>query len=206
MKKKFVSIKNFADLSAIRRQINNAFSEKGAEVAKALNDLLTELEGSDVEVNEEELKAKVEEIFKNLMPNTEEVVANALAKKMAEILEQKGAKKVVVSNLVTDDMAEIIEDAFRYDKVILASASYNAEVFPPMEQFLSHLRGKNYQNRKIGLIENGTWAPSAAKCMKEFIDGMKDITLCQKIVTIKSVMNKENISEMEELADEILSK
>lgn len=85
MKKKFVSIKNFADLSAIRRQINNAFSEKGAEVAKALNDLLTELEGSDVEVNEEELKAKVEEIFKNLMPNTEEVVANALAKKMAEI-------------------------------------------------------------------------------------------------------------------------
>ena len=85
MKKKFVSIKNFADLSAIRRQINNAFSEKGAEVAKALNDLLTELEGSDVEVNEEELKSKVEEIFKNLMPNTEEVVANALAKKMAEI-------------------------------------------------------------------------------------------------------------------------
>lgn len=85
MKKKFVSIKNFADLSAIRRQINNAFSEKGAEVAKALNDLLTELEGSDVEVNEEELKAKVEEIFKTLMPNTEEVVANALAKKMAEI-------------------------------------------------------------------------------------------------------------------------
>lgn len=85
MKKKFVSIKNFADLSAIRRQINNAFSEKGAEVAKALNDLLSELEGSDVEVNEEELKAKVEEIFKNLMPNTEEVVANALAKKMAEI-------------------------------------------------------------------------------------------------------------------------
>ena len=85
MKKKFVSIKNFADLSAIRRQINNSFSEKGAEVAKALNDLLTELEGSDVEVNEEELKAKVEEIFKNLMPNTEEVVANALAKKMAEI-------------------------------------------------------------------------------------------------------------------------
>lgn len=85
MKKKFVSIKNFADLSAIRRQINNAFSEKGAEVAKALNDLLTELEGSDVEVNEDELKTKVEEIFKNLMPNTEEVVANALAKKMAEI-------------------------------------------------------------------------------------------------------------------------
>ena len=137
--------------------------------------------------------------YASIHGNTEDA-----AKKMAEILEEKGAKKVVLSNLVTDDMAEIIEDAFRYDKVILAAASYNAEVFPPMEQFLSHLRGKNYQNRKIGLIENGTWVPSAAKCMKEFIDGMKDITLCEKIVTIKSVMNKENIIEMEELADEIL--
>lgn len=139
--------------------------------------------------------------YASIHGNTEDA-----AKKMAEILEQKGAKKVVLSNLVTDDMAEIIEDAFRYDKVILAAASYNAEVFPPMEQFLSHLRGKNYQNRKIGLIENGTWAPSAAKCMKEFIDGMKDITLCERVVTIKSVMNKENIAEMEELAEEILSK
>ena len=139
--------------------------------------------------------------YASIHGNTEDA-----AKKMAEILEEKGAKKVVISNLVTDDMAEIIEDAFRYDKVILAAASYNGEVFPPMEQFLSHLRGKNYQNRKIGLIENGTWAPSAAKCMKEFIDGMKDITLCERKVTIKSVMNKENIAEMEELADEILSK
>lgn len=139
--------------------------------------------------------------YASIHGNTEEA-----AKKMAEILQEKGAKKVVLSNLVTDDMAEIIEDAFRYDKVILAAASYNSEVFPPMEQFLSHLRGKNYQNRKIGLIENGTWAPSAAKCMKEFIDGMKDITLCERKVTIKSVMNKENIAEMEELADQILSK
>lgn len=139
--------------------------------------------------------------YASIHGNTEEA-----AKKMAEILQEKGAKKVVLSNLVTDDMAEIIEDAFRYDKVILAAASYNSEVFPPMEQFLSHLRGKNYQNRKIGLIENGTWAPSAAKCMKEFIDGMKDIALCERKVTIKSVMNKENIAEMEELADQILSK
>lgn len=139
--------------------------------------------------------------YASIHGNTEDA-----AKRMAEILEEKGAKKVVLSNLVTDDMAEIIEDAFRYDKVILAAASYNSEVFPPMEQFLSHLRGKNYRNRKIGLIENGTWAPSAAKCMKEFIDGMKDITLCEKTVTIKSVMNKENIEEMGKLAEEILSK
>ena len=128
------------------------------------------------------------------------------AQKMAEILKEKGAKKVVLSNLVTDDMAEAVEDAFRYDKVILAASSYNAEVFPPMEQFLSHLRGKNYQNRKIGLIENGSWAPSAAKCMKEFIAGMKNITLCEKVVTIKSTMNDANIDEMQILAEEILNK
>lgn len=140
-------------------------------------------------------------VYASIHGNTEEA-----AKKMAEILKEKGAKKVVVSSLVTDDMAEAIEDAFRYDKVILAASSYNAEVFPPMEQFLSHLRGKNYQNRKIGLIENGTWAPSAAKCMKEFIAGMKDITLCEKTITIKSTMNESNIEEMEELAEEILSK
>lgn len=139
--------------------------------------------------------------YASIHGNTEEA-----AKKMAEILKEKGAKKVVLSNLVTDDMAEIIEDAFRYDKVILAASSYNAEVFPPMEQFLSHLRGKNYQNRKIGLIENGSWAPSAAKTMKEFITEMKNITLCEKVITIKSTMSKENIEEMEELADEILRK
>lgn len=139
--------------------------------------------------------------YASIHGNTEEA-----AKRMAEILKEKGAKKVVLTSLVTDDMAEAIEDAFRYDKVILAASSYNAEVFPPMEQFLSHLRGKNYQNRKIGLIENGTWAPSAAKCMKEFIAGMKDITLCEKTITIKSTMSKENEKEMEELAEEILSK
>lgn len=139
--------------------------------------------------------------YASIHGNTEEA-----AKKMAEILKEKGAKKVVLTSLVTDDMAEAIEDAFRYDKVILAASSYNAEVFPPMEQFLSHLRGKNYQNRKIGLIENGTWAPSAAKCMKEFISGMKDITLCEKTITIKSTMSEENQKEMEELAEEILSK
>ncbi len=139
-------------------------------------------------------------VYASIHGNTEKA-----AKKMAEILKENGAKKVVLSNLVTDDMAEAVEDAFRYDKVILAASSYNTEVFPPMEQFLSHLRGKNYQNRKIGLIENGSWAPSAAKCMKEFIDGMKNITLCNKIITIKSTMNEENIVEMKELAKEILT-
>lgn len=126
--------------------------------------------------------------------------------KMKEILEEKGAEKVVITDLTRDDMAEAVEDAFRYDKVIVASSSYNMGLFPAMEEFLHHLQGKNYQNRKIGIIENGTWAPSAGRCMKEIISKMKDIDLCDTTVTIMSKMNDENIEAMKKLADEILSK
>jgi len=126
------------------------------------------------------------------------------ALKMKKILEEKGAKKVAISDLTREDWAEAIEDAFRYDKIILASSSYNMGVFPPMEQFLHHLEGKNYQNRVVGIIENGTWAPSAAKCMKEIISKMKDIKLCETQITIKSQMNDDNIKDMEKLAEEIL--
>ena len=123
---------------------------------------------------------------------------------MKEILEEKGAKKVAITDLSRDDFAEAIEDAFRYDKIILASASYNMGIFPPMEQFLHHLASKNYQNRKIGIIENGTWAPSAGKCIKEIISKMKDITICENQVTIMSSMTEKNIEDMEKLAKEIL--
>lgn len=126
------------------------------------------------------------------------------AKKMAQILKEKGAKKVALTDLAREDMAEAIEDAFRYDKIILAAASYNAEVFPPMQQFLNHLKGRNYQNRKIAILENGSWAPSAGKCIKEMIGSMKDIELIEPQVTIKSRMNEENIKQMEQLADNIL--
>ncbi len=129
-----------------------------------------------------------------------------VAKKMEEILNEKGAKKVVVTDLARDDMAEAIEDAFRYDKVILAASSYNGEVFPPMQEFLNHLKGKNYQNRKVGIIENGSWAPSAAKCMKSTLEGMKNITISENVVTIKSTMKDEDISKLENLATDILSK
>lgn len=126
------------------------------------------------------------------------------ARKMAKLLEENGAKKVAISDLTRDDMAEAIEDAFRYDKIILAASSYNAEVFPPMEQFLNHLRSKNYQNRKVGIIENGTWAPSAARTMKEILSKMKNIEICEPTVTIMSKMNEESIAKMEELAKSIL--
>ncbi len=127
-------------------------------------------------------------------------------KELAKILENKGANKVVLTDLARDDMAEAIEDAFRYDKVILAASSYNMGVFPPMEQFLHHLAGKNYQNRKIGLIENGTWAPSAGKCMKNIINSMKDITICEPTVTIISKLNTDSRAKLQELADNILKK
>ena len=126
------------------------------------------------------------------------------AKKMAEILEEKGAKKVVLTDLSRDDMAEAVEDAFRYDKIIVAASTYNMGIFPWMEHFLSHLLGKNYQNRKVGIIENGSWAPNSGKLMKEMFEKMKDITICDTMVTIKSTMKQDNIEQMNLLADELL--
>ena len=136
------------------------------------------------------------------------ITGNIAAGKTAveKILKEKGAKKVAFADLTRDDFAESIEDAFRYDKLILAASSYNGDVFPPMEHFLNHLKSKNYQKRKIGIIENGTWAPSAGKAMKNIIDGMKEIDFCDNMVTIKSRMNEDSKKEMEKLADEILNK
>ena len=126
------------------------------------------------------------------------------AEKLKEMLEEKGAKKVVLTDLAREDMAEAVEDAFRYDKIILAASSYNAGVFVPMQQFLMKLKERNYQNRKIGVIENGSWAPSAAKTMKSILQEMKDITIIEPSVTIPSTMKQETIIQMEKLAESIL--
>ena len=126
------------------------------------------------------------------------------AQKLKEILEEKGAKKVVLTDLVRDDMAEAVEDAFRYDKIILAASSYNAGVFVPMEQFLNKLKERNYQNRKVGIIENGSWAPSASKSMKNILQEMKNIDIIEQTVTIKSTMKEENIVQMEKLAESMI--
>ncbi len=131
--------------------------------------------------------------------------ANAI-KKLEEILIEEGAKKVVVSDLAREDMAEVIEDAFRYDKMIVACPTYDAGLFPYMEKFLRHLKHKNYQNRIVGIIENGSWAPAAAKNMKELLEEMKDITIVEPIIHIKTTMSNENEEEMRNLAKEILKK
>ncbi len=127
------------------------------------------------------------------------------AKKLGEILEQKGAKKVVVSDLSREDMAEGIEDAFRYDKVIVAAATYDGGIFPVMEDFLHHLKSKNYQKRTVGIMENGSWAPMAGKQMKAILESLKEITICDEVVSIKSTMNQATLEAMERLADEILA-
>lgn len=126
------------------------------------------------------------------------------AEKLKEILESKGAKKVVLSDLSREDFAEAIEDSFRYGKVVFASATYNMEIFTPMRDLLLNLKEKNYQNRKVGIIENGTWAPNAAKCMKDIISTMKNVEVVEPVVTIKSTLKNEDITKLEELADSIL--
>lgn len=128
------------------------------------------------------------------------------AKKLKEILEAKGAKKVAITDLSRDDMAEAIEDAFRYDKMVLAAATYDGGIFPCMEDFLHHLKSKTYRKRTVALMENGSWAPIAAKNMRALLEQMKDITVCDKVVTIKSAMKEDTIADMEALADELIAK
>ena len=129
----------------------------------------------------------------------------AAAEKMVEVLRANGASKVVFMDLTRDDMAEAVADAFRYGKIILAAASYDAGVFPPMEDFLHRLAHKNLQKRIFGLIENGSWAPCAAKGMKGILEGMKEVNVCENVVSIKSTMKDTDVAKMEELAKEILA-
>ena len=127
----------------------------------------------------------------------------AAALKMVDILKEKGYENVAFTDLTRDDMSEAVEDAFRYGRLIVAAASYDGGVFPPMEDFVNRLSHKAYQKRKVGIIENGSWAPTAARWLKTAFDGMKNITICPDIVTIKSTMNDNNIADMEKMAEEI---
>ena len=127
------------------------------------------------------------------------------AEKLKELLEAKGCPKVAITDLAREDMAEALEDAFRYGKVVLAASSYNAGVVPAMEDFLHHLKGKNYQKRTVALVENGSWAPSAVKTMKAVLETMKDITLVEPAVTIRGALKDSDLPNLEALADAILA-
>lgn len=124
--------------------------------------------------------------------------------RLAEILREKGEEKVVVSDLCREDMAECIEDAFRYDRMILAAASYDGGVFLPMHDFLTHLKSKAYQKRTVGILENGSWGPTAARTIKGLLEQMSNISVVEPTVTIKSVMKKEDVPALEALAEAII--
>lgn len=138
--------------------------------------------------------------YASIHGNTAEV-----AKKFADILRAKGAKKVVVSDLSRSDMAEVVEDAFRYSRLVVAAASYDSDVFPPMHDFLHHLAIKGFCKRRIGIIENGSWAPSAGRAMRNIIDRFKDVEVIEDMVTIVSRMKPADMPALERLADEILA-
>lgn len=125
------------------------------------------------------------------------------AQKFAEMLRAKGVEKVSVMDLSRDDMAEVVEDAFRYDRMVLAAASYDGGVFPCMQDFLHHLQSKAFQNRTVGIIENGTWGPTAGRTMKGILETMKNITIVEPMVTIRSTMKESDLPAMEALADVI---
>ena len=126
------------------------------------------------------------------------------AEKLAEMLREKGVEKVVVSDLAREDMAEVIEDAFRYDRMVLAAASYDGGVFPCMQDFLHHLQSKAYQKRTVGILENGSWGPTAGRTMKAILETMKNVSVVEPLVTIKSTLKEENMADLEALADAIV--
>ena len=126
------------------------------------------------------------------------------ARECAGIFKDNGVENLEVFDLSRDDMAEAIEAAFRYDRMVIASATYDGGLFPVMEDFLAHLKSKNYQKRKVAVIENGSWAPVAAKKMTDMLESMKDIEICEKKVTIKSVMKEADKAAIKELAEAMM--
>ena len=126
------------------------------------------------------------------------------AEKLAALLREKGVEKVVVMDLSRADIAEAVEDAFRYDRMVLAAATYDAGIFPCMDSFIARLKSKNYQKRTVGLMENGSWAPMAGKIMKESLSQMKEITIAEPVVSIKSTLNEASEEQLELLAQALV--
>ena len=137
--------------------------------------------------------------YTSVYGNTEKAV-NLLANELLEL----GAKKVVVNDLARCDMAEAVEDAFRYGTIVLATTTYNGEIFPFMREFINHLKERNYQNRKIAFIENGSWAPVAAKVMREMMASLKNLTEVGPVIKIMSSVSEQNINDIKLLAKELI--
>ena len=127
------------------------------------------------------------------------------AELLAELLKKKGCPEVVLTDLARTDMAKAVEEAFRYGKLALATTTYNMDIFPFMKQFIEHLTERSFQNRTIAIIENGSWAPAAARTIKKMLENSQNITYTETSVTIKSALTDENKSELDKLADELLS-
>ena len=138
--------------------------------------------------------------YSSIHGNTEKA-----ALKLYDILKEKTDKKISIADLSRTDLAEDIEDAFRYSKMVIAAPTYDGGIFPIMNDFLHHLKIKGYKNRKVAIVENGSWGPMAGKIMKEYMESMKDIEICPTAVTIRSAMKDENVTQLEALADEILA-
>ena len=136
--------------------------------------------------------------YTSIYGNTKKTV-----EKLKEVLHQKGEKEVVLHDLAREDMAEAVENAFRYDRMVLASPTYDGGLFPYMAIFIHHLKSKNYQNRTIGLIENGSWAPMAGKIMKEELSALKHITFADTLVTIKSSLKEVDMEQLNSLAENL---
>lgn len=130
----------------------------------------------------------------------------AAAKELAARLEEKGVEKVAISDLAREDMAECIEDAFRYDRLVVASPTYDGSIMPVMQDFIYHLKLKAYQKRTVAIIENGSWAPMAGKLMREQFEGMKDVTVLENMVTIRSTVKAADMDNLEKLAEELTEK
>ena len=129
----------------------------------------------------------------------------AAAEKLAELLKARGCPKVAVNDLARCDMPEAVEDTFRYGKAVLATTTYNADIFPFMKTFIEHLTERNWQNKTVGLIENGSWAPTAAKVMKGMLEGCKNLTVLEPAVKITSALNEESEKQLEALADALMA-
>ena len=128
-----------------------------------------------------------------------------MAERLADILDQKGCPDVVLGDLARVDAAEALACCFRYGRIVLCASTSNAGLMPFMEDFLHHLKGKNFQGRIVGFMENGSWAPMAAKCMKAELEGLKNLSFIEPVVTLRGALKEEDLSNLKALADAVVN-